>query len=227
MNFRQYMRNFDIEISPINIKKLGESEDYSEEIISEEESLFDGYLGEQKEAPNPLDYGPNATYRNLREGVVYKKGQDNLWETFVKDGQPGKQGNSGSGLGVQEATRLIISTVNSMQLSGVSSSATDWSNILGPVFNTTYISGTPQTAELVISAGVSQRVAIPQGTHTKFKFTGYGPFRYRLGTSAAVAVSTDIYADPGDVIVNEKLTNTHLAVYGVSYGNVYVEGGSI
>ena len=104
---------------------------------------------------------------------------------------------------------------------------TPWSNILGPVFNTTYISGTPQTADLVISAGVSQRVAIPQGTHTKFKFTGYGPFRYRLGTSASVALSTDIYADPGDVIVNEKLTNTHLAVYGVSYGNVYVEGGSI
>jgi len=74
--------------------------------------LFDGYLGQQKDVPNPLEYGPNATYRNLREGIVYKKGPDNLWEVFVKDGQNGKQGQSlGSGVGVEEVKRIISENV--------------------------------------------------------------------------------------------------------------------
>jgi hypothetical protein len=72
------------------------------------EDLFDGYLGETSEVPNPLDYGPNATYRNLREGIVYKKGPDNLWEVFLKDGQTGKQGMAGgSGVGVNEVKKII------------------------------------------------------------------------------------------------------------------------
>lgn len=71
--------------------------------------LFAGYLGELNEAPNPLEYGANATYRNLREGIVYKKGQDNLWEVFVKDGAPGRQGPAapGGGCGVAEVRREI------------------------------------------------------------------------------------------------------------------------
>ena len=85
--------------------------DVDVELITEEpENLFDGYLGEQKEVPNPLEYGPNATYRNLREGVVYKKGPDNLWEVFLQDGKPGKQGQSiGSGVGVEEVKKIDAS----------------------------------------------------------------------------------------------------------------------
>lgn len=77
------------------------------EIIKKD--LFDGYLGELNETPNPLEYGENATYRNLREGIVYKKGPDNLWEVFVKDGEPGKQGQSapGGGCGVSEVKNIV------------------------------------------------------------------------------------------------------------------------
>lgn len=86
--------------------------EFPEEVEKEQvQNLFDGYLGEQREVPNPLEYGPNATYRNLREGIVYKKGPDNLWEIFVKDGQNGKQGargaSVGSGTGVEEVRKEI------------------------------------------------------------------------------------------------------------------------
>ena len=84
-------------------------EQYTEQV----QNLFDGYLGEQREVPNPLEYGPNATYRNLREGVVYKKGPDNLWEMFVKDGQNGKQGAAGgSGTGVNEVKQIVNDATN-------------------------------------------------------------------------------------------------------------------
>lgn len=77
------------------------------------QNLFDGYLGEKSETPNPLEYGPNATYRNLREGIVYKKGPDNLWETFVKDGQNGRAGQAapGGGCGVSEVTKIATDVV--------------------------------------------------------------------------------------------------------------------
>ena len=81
------------------------------------ENLFDGYLGEKSETPNPLEYGPNATYRNLREGVVYKKGPDNLWETFVKDGVAGRNGQSapGGGCGVAEVTKIATDIITTNQ----------------------------------------------------------------------------------------------------------------
>lgn len=77
--------------------------------------LFAGYLGELNEAPNPLEYGANATYRNLREGIVYKKGPDNLWEVFVKDGAPGRQGPSapGGGCGVTEVKNIVENRITS------------------------------------------------------------------------------------------------------------------
>lgn len=68
--------------------------------------LFDGYLGEKNFDPNPLEYGPNAMYR--RNGTVYRKSVDNLWEVYLQDGKQGARGAAGgSGIGVQEA-KLIL-----------------------------------------------------------------------------------------------------------------------
>lgn len=82
--------------------------------------LFEGYLGELSEAPNPLEYGANATYRNLREGIVYKKGPDNLWEVFVKDGTPGRPGQSapGGGCGSQEVAKIVENRITSQPIVG-------------------------------------------------------------------------------------------------------------
>lgn len=108
-------------------------EELSIELISEDSSLedsqkpyrprikkdlFAGYLGELNEAPNPLEYGANATYRNLREGIVYKKGPDNLWEVFVKDGAPGRQGPAapGGGCGVTEVKNIVENRITSQPI---------------------------------------------------------------------------------------------------------------
>jgi len=260
------LEGLDLDFSETVSKDLSEDFDLDiEDEIPEErsqkvEQLFDGYLGEKNFDPNPLEYGPNAMYR--KNGTVYRKSVDNLWEVYLKDGAQGPRGVAGgSGVGVQEVKRIISETVSvsgtgastweqltnkpiaSTNTSGVLTSsdwnkfnnkadlsavsATDWSNLLGPVFTPTYSASNPLVNELSISAGVSQRIAIPSGTYVKCKFTGFGPFRYRLGTSAAVAVSTDLYAEAGDSIISNKNSNTHLAVYGISYGTVYVEGGSI
>ena len=122
----KYVKNVDENIDVVNssakqknYKTVELVEDVDLEFSSKEvqkettQNLFDGYLGEQREVPNPLEYGPNATYRNLREGVVYKKGPDNLWETFVKDGQNGRNGQSapGGGCGVSEVKSIIVEKV--------------------------------------------------------------------------------------------------------------------
>lgn len=97
----------------------------------------------------------------------------------------------------------------------------------GSPFAPTYVAGVPQTSTLTINAATAQRVALPTGTHIRVKFTGYGPFRYRLGNSTVVAVSSDLFAEPGDIVVFPVGTATHISVYGVSYGTAYVEGGAV
>jgi hypothetical protein len=67
-----------------------------------------------------------------------------------------------------------------------------------PVFVPDTIGGTPQTATLVIPAGgPSERVALPAGNYLRLTWTGSGPFAYRQGDSAVVALSTDTPAIPG------------------------------
>ena len=234
MDFKKFKTNKEKEYKNKqygNLKDLNSDVKINEsENIEHIQNLYDGYIGERNFVPNPYEYGPNATYRNINEGIVYKKNSENLWEAFVKDGKPGIQGPRGfvgGGTGVEEVKRIVSATISTMNISATSSSATDLSNLLGPVFNPTYSASNPLVNELSISAGVSQRVVIPSGTYAKFKFTGFGPFRYRLGTSAVTAISTDLYAEAGDAIITNKNSNTHLAVYGISYGTVYVEGGSI
>ena len=128
-------------------KTLNEAEQDFELEFDEEtvENLFDGYLGEQKDVPNPLECGPNATYRNLREGVVYKKGPDNLWETFVKDGTPGRNGQAspGGGCGVNEVNSIVNAAISNIVISGTggSVSAVSWANITGIPTANNYTSG--------------------------------------------------------------------------------------
>ena len=103
------VKNTDKESEEIEIVLEDEVEIYQEQLPKIKKDLFEGYLGELNEAPNPLEYGANATYRNLREGIVYKKGPDNLWEVFVKDGTPGRPGQSapGGGCGVTEVKNIV------------------------------------------------------------------------------------------------------------------------
>lgn len=111
----------ELSIELISEDNFGEDSEENDIELSQEpqprikKDLFAGYLGELSEAPNPLEYGANATYRNLREGIVYKKGPDNLWEVFVKDGKPGRQGPSapGGGCGVQEVKSIVENRITS------------------------------------------------------------------------------------------------------------------
>lgn len=95
-------------------------------------------------------------------------------------------------------------------------------------FTPAYSGGAPMTAEMAIeSSRGNQRVAIPAGATTiRVTWFGYGPFRYRLGSVSAVALSTDAPAIPGYQIILPVGTNTHLAVYGFGAGSVVIEGGS-
>lgn len=106
-------------IEPIKKDILEFNEDCVEQEEPEQkvEQLFDGYLGEKNFDPNPLEYGPNAMYR--RNGTVYRKSVDNLWETYLQDGKQGPKGSaSGSGIGVQEAKLILqdnlLTTLNSL-----------------------------------------------------------------------------------------------------------------
>jgi len=105
------LEGLDLDFSETVSKNLSEDFDLDIEEIEPEqkvEQLFDGYLGEKNFDPNPLEYGPNAMYR--KNGVVYRKSVDNLWEAYLKDGAQGPRGAAGgSGVGVQEVRREISS----------------------------------------------------------------------------------------------------------------------
>lgn len=96
-----------------------------------------------------------------------------------------------------------------------------------PVFVPDTIGGTPQTATIVIPAGgPSQSVALPAGNYLRLTWTGSGPFAYRQGDSAVVALSTDTPAIPGYGGVILK-TGTYIAAYGIGGGSLIVEGGEV
>lgn len=179
--------------------------------------LFDGYLGEQKEIPNPLEYGPNATYRNLSEGKVYRKNSENLWEVFLQDGKPGKQGQSlGSGVGVEEVKRLIVEHVGITDMGSYAllSKPIMLSNgILFSPFTQRYISGVPSVSSMTISAGISQRINLPTGTSYRIWWYGVGPFAYRTGDFNVISTPSDFPANVGYTQILNT-TDEYLAVNG-------------
>lgn len=94
----------------------------------------------------------------------------------------------------------------------------------GTGFIPTYINGSPSVSSLQISAGMTQRIALPSGNTIRLTWDGFGPFAYKQGNSLVVANAND---SPGRVdnqfIV--PVIGTHIAVYGIGSGQVTVEGG--
>ena len=87
--------------------------------------------------------------------------------------------------------------------------------------------GVPDTATLVVDAGVSQNVALPTGTAFRLDWSGFGPFAFRFGSSSAVAVATDFPGVVGLPQYFEKPAGaTHIAVYGIGGGTLVVSGGA-
>ena len=93
-------------------------------------------------------------------------------------------------------------------------------------FVPTLTGGILQQATLPISAGISQRVALPVGTYLRLTWFGYGPFAYRQGDASVVATSSDSPANvgPGGIILK---TSDYIAVYGIGAGTLVAEGGDV
>ena len=94
----------------------------------------------------------------------------------------------------------------------------------GTGFIPAYVNSSPSVSSLQISAGMSQRIALPSGSTIRLTWDGFGPFAYKQGTSSVVANAND---SPGRVdnqfIV--PVIGTHIAVYGIGSGAVTIEGG--
>ena len=217
------LENLDVDVSEEYSKDLSDDLEI-EELEPEQnvEQLFDGYLGEKNFDPNPLEYGPNAMYR--KNGVVYRKSVDNLWEVYLKDGSPGPRGAAGgSGVGLNEIKSRFgledsgsyINVTKPLKLSN--------GMLLAP-FIQTYVSGVPSVSSLSISASTSQRVQLPVGTSFRLWWNGVGPFAYRTGDENVVALSTDFPAVVGYTQIITT-SDTHIAVYGLGGGTLIIEGG--
>lgn len=222
------LEGLDLDFSENEYKDLSEDFDLDiddeipEERSQKVEQLFDGYLGEKNFDPNPLEYGPNAMYR--KNGVVYRKSVDNLWEAYLKDGSPGPRGAAGgSGVGLNEIKSRFgledsgsyINVTKPLKLSN--------GMLLAP-FIQTYVSGVPSVSSLSISASTSQRVQLPVGTSFRLWWNGVGPFAYRTGDENVVALSTDFPAVVGYTQIITT-SDTHIAVYGLGGGTLIIEGG--
>lgn len=91
-----------------------ESETFEEKIEQVQKEMKDGFIGGFKSAPNPYEYGSKAEYRNLTEGIVYKKNLENLWEAYIKDGKDGatpKVWPTGGGLGDKDVKKIIDESI--------------------------------------------------------------------------------------------------------------------
>ena len=87
--------------------------------------------------------------------------------------------------------------------------------------------GVPDTVTLAVDAGVSQNVALPTGTAFRLDWSGFGPFAFRFGSSSSVAVATDFPGVVGLPQYFEKPAGaTHIAVYGIGGGTLFVSGGA-
>lgn len=222
-------------------------EDNSEEVDQKIEQLFDGYLGEKNFDPNPLEYGPNATYR--KNGTVYKKSIDNLWETYLQDGKQGPKGSAGgSGTGVQEvqkisteiSTTLISSASNEItnQLvltvtSAISSIPKDSNFVREIDFSPLKISGVESTSSTIISPRSLTSIQMPNCSVIKFTYQGYGNFFIRQGTSTTSATILD-YVDYGgyDNFIGVQTFyldripgTTHLSILGDGFGTLSIQYG--
>lgn len=96
-----------------------------------------------------------------------------------------------------------------------------------PGFIPVYSAGVPSTSTLTIVAGMPQRVALPEGSSFRAVWEGFGPFAYRQGDSTVTAVSTDARATVGyDQVIQRVGSSTHISVYGLGSGTLYLEGGN-
>jgi hypothetical protein len=200
------------ENSETEIKNFSEDllEDFDlnlEEIETEDkvEQIFDGYLGEKNFDPNPLEYGPNAMYR--RNGTVYRKSVDNLWEAYLKDGSPGPRGAAGgSGVGVQEVVRLIEKYGQT------------------PFSMNKKSDGSLEMVSITISAGQYLTSALPIGPSYLFQYTGIGPFTIKTGDENVISTSNDLPTFSG---LREILyiKDSHISIYGIGPGTVTIVGG--
>lgn len=88
--------------------------------------------------------------------------------------------------------------------------------------------GVPDTATLQVTASVgTNRVALPTGTVFRLDWSGFGPFAFRFGTVASVAVASDFPAAVGLPQYFKKPAGaTHIIVYGIGGGTLVVSGGS-
>ena len=88
--------------------------------------------------------------------------------------------------------------------------------------------GVPDTATLTVVSGVgTNRVALPTGSVFRLDWRGFGPFAFRFGTIASVAIDTDFPGAVGLPQYFEKPVGaTHIAVYGIGGGTLIVSGGS-
>lgn len=80
------------------------------------ETVSPKFLGKLNYTPNPLEYPVGTTYKNINEGTVYIRSEgENLWESLVSDGKPGKNAypSGGGGLGIRDVNSAVATQLAS------------------------------------------------------------------------------------------------------------------
>jgi hypothetical protein len=156
------------------------------------------HLGKLNYIPNPLEYPIGTTFKNVNEGTVYIRAEgENLWESFVSDGKPGKNAypSGGGGLGLRDVNATIAAATGgvSVYVSGATSGTLFTNNLIvnNIIYQTTITSSSIQLDptydnQVVINAS-AVTIKLPNPPITGLEYTFFNRnFAYTLSAAQSI-----------------------------------------
>ena len=162
------------------------------------ETVSPKFLGKLNYVPNPLEYPVGTTFKNINEGTVYIRAEgENLWESLVSDGKPGKNAypSGGGGLGLRDVNATIAAATGgvSVYVSGATSGTLFTNNLIvnNIIYQTTITSASVQLDpswdnQIVInSSGVTIKLPNPPVTGIDYTFFNRN-YAYTLSAAQSI-----------------------------------------
>jgi len=156
------------------------------------------FLGKLNYMPNPLEHTPGTTFKHVNEGVVYIRTEgENLWESLVSDGKPGKNAypSGGGGLGLRDVNKAISDSTGgvSVYVSGATSGTLFTNNLIvnNIIYQTTITSSSVQLDpsydnQVVINAS-AVTIKLPNPPITGLEYTFFNRnFAYTLSAAQSI-----------------------------------------
>lgn len=230
------LEGFEVEDLNESFSKLVEEETFEDKVEQVKVALKTGFIGSFKDVPNPNEYGDGAEYRNLKEGIVYKKNAQGLWESYIKDGKDGQTPRTwptGGGVGDKDVIKMIANgSISEITILSGASSINPANSIVEAVANTnSYLqielqnqsSGSAASTDFVATSDVGS-------DNTYYIDLGINGSQYNQSATWQINGPNDgyLYTVGGDLSIGTQSSGTYLNFFvaGTSAQNIIMSATS-